>query len=116
VGFGDTVNITLGLPIIRTSVDHGTAFDIAGTGIAHGSNMITATKLGIKMAIGRNAKRRADELQALALAGGTGGMDTPSSMGAAPANMRGTGRPTQKSGGDWTCRNDPLMFGCECCS
>ena len=33
-------------------MDHGTAFDIAGKGIAHGSNMITATMLGIKMAIG----------------------------------------------------------------
>ena len=33
-GFGDAVNVTLGLPIIRTSVDHGTAFDIAGTGKA----------------------------------------------------------------------------------
>merc|ERR1712196_263142 len=41
-GFGDTVNCTLGLPIIRTSVDHGTAFDIAGKGIAHDQNLVTA--------------------------------------------------------------------------
>ena len=34
VGFGEAVNVTLGLPFVRTSVDHGTAFDIAGKGIA----------------------------------------------------------------------------------
>ena len=34
LAFGQAVNVTLGLPIIRTSVDHGTAFDIAGKGIA----------------------------------------------------------------------------------
>jgi 4-hydroxythreonine-4-phosphate dehydrogenase len=34
IGFEETVNVTLGLPIVRTSVDHGTAFDIAWTGIA----------------------------------------------------------------------------------
>ncbi|PHQ80043.1 MAG: 4-hydroxythreonine-4-phosphate dehydrogenase PdxA, partial [Thalassobium sp.] len=33
-GFGEAVNLTLGLPFIRTSVDHGTAFDIAGKGVA----------------------------------------------------------------------------------
>lgn len=41
----DCVNCTIGLPIIRTSVDHGTAFDIAGKGIADGANMIQAMKV-----------------------------------------------------------------------
>ena len=51
-GFGDTVNVTLGLPIIRTSVDHGTAFDIAGKGIAHEQNLITAIEMAAQMARG----------------------------------------------------------------
>jgi 4-hydroxythreonine-4-phosphate dehydrogenase len=40
--FWDGVNITLGLPIIRTSVDHGTAFDIVGTGKANSDSLINA--------------------------------------------------------------------------
>lgn len=43
------VNVTLGLPIVRTSVDHGTAFDIAGKGIASVSSLIEATKLAQKL-------------------------------------------------------------------
>lgn len=49
-GFGKAVNITLGLPIIRTSVDHGTAFDLAGTGEANTGSMIQAIKSAIEMA------------------------------------------------------------------
>ena len=52
-GFGDTVNCTLGLPIIRTSVDHGTAFDIAGKGIAHEQNLVTAIAMAAQMATTR---------------------------------------------------------------
>ncbi len=48
-GFGNVVNVTLGLPIIRTSVDHGTALDIAGQGIADESSLITATNLAAKL-------------------------------------------------------------------
>ena len=48
--FGKAVNVTLGLPIIRTSVDHGTAFDIAGQGIADASSMIEAVKLAARLA------------------------------------------------------------------
>jgi 4-hydroxythreonine-4-phosphate dehydrogenase len=48
--FEHTVNVSLGLPIIRTSVDHGTAFDIAGQGIADCSNMKSALQLAAKMA------------------------------------------------------------------
>ena len=48
-GFGEAVNVTLGLPFIRTSVDHGTAFDIAGKGIASSESLISAVELAIKM-------------------------------------------------------------------
>ena len=50
LAFGQAVNVTLGLPIIRTSVDHGTAFDIAGRGVADPSSMIAATLLAARLA------------------------------------------------------------------
>jgi 4-hydroxythreonine-4-phosphate dehydrogenase len=50
VGFGEAVNITLGLPIIRTSVDHGTALDVAGTRKADPSSLIEAFLLAAKLA------------------------------------------------------------------
>lgn len=50
VGFGAAVNVTLGLPIIRTSVDHGTAFDLAGTGKANSGSLNAALKMAIEMA------------------------------------------------------------------
>lgn len=49
-GFGHAVNITLGLPIIRTSVDHGTALDLAGTGRADESSLFEAVKMALYMA------------------------------------------------------------------
>ena len=49
-GFGHAVNVTLGLPIIRTSVDHGTAFDIAGSGKADAGSLIAAIELAARMA------------------------------------------------------------------
>ena len=49
-GFGHAVNVTLGLPIIRTSVDHGTAFDIAGTGKADPGSLFAAIELARTMA------------------------------------------------------------------
>lgn len=48
-GFGHAVNVTLGLPIIRTSVDHGTAFDIAGTGTADPGSLLAAVDLAAAM-------------------------------------------------------------------
>ena len=48
--FGGGVNVTLGLPIVRTSVDHGTALDLAGTGTADAGSLITAIELAIGMA------------------------------------------------------------------
>jgi 4-hydroxythreonine-4-phosphate dehydrogenase len=50
VAFGRSVNVTLGLPIIRTSVDHGTAFDIAGKGVADPSSLIEAVMLAARLA------------------------------------------------------------------
>ena len=50
VAFGQAVNVTLGLPIIRTSVDHGTAFDIAGKGVADPESMIAAVLLAARLA------------------------------------------------------------------
>lgn len=49
-GFGHAVNVTLGLPIVRTSVDHGTAFDLAGSGAADASSMRAAIDLAAKLA------------------------------------------------------------------
>ncbi len=50
MGFGEAVNVTLGLPIIRTSVDHGTALDLAGTGRASASSLIAAARTAAAMA------------------------------------------------------------------
>lgn len=49
-GFGHAVNVTLGLPIIRTSVDHGTAFDIAGKGQADPGSLLAAVELAVALA------------------------------------------------------------------
>jgi len=54
-GFGRAVNITLGLPIVRTSVDHGTALDLAGTGKADAGSLHTAIRVGEQMALCRKA-------------------------------------------------------------
>jgi 4-hydroxythreonine-4-phosphate dehydrogenase len=49
-GFGNAVNVTLGLPIIRTSVDHGTALDLAGTGQADNGSLLHAVRLAAELA------------------------------------------------------------------
>ena len=49
LSFGASVNVTLGLPLVRTSVDHGTAFDIAGKGVADESSMKTAIRLAAEL-------------------------------------------------------------------
>ena len=54
-GFGRAVNITLGLPIVRTSVDHGTALDLAGTGKSDAGSLHTAIRVGEQMALCRKA-------------------------------------------------------------
>jgi 4-hydroxythreonine-4-phosphate dehydrogenase len=59
VAFGSAVNVTLGLPIVRTSVDHGTAFDIAGRGVADPSSMIEAVLLAARLARHDEARRQA---------------------------------------------------------
>lgn len=53
LAFDEAVNVTLGLPFVRTSPDHGTAFDIAGKGIARPDSLIAALKLARTMATGR---------------------------------------------------------------
>jgi 4-hydroxythreonine-4-phosphate dehydrogenase len=53
--FGEGINVTLGLPIIRTSVDHGTALDLAGTGRADAGSMIAAIDTAVSMASHRRA-------------------------------------------------------------
>ncbi len=55
LGVDEGVNVTVGLPFVRTSVDHGTAFDIAGQGIADPSSLLTAFKLALNM-LGRATK------------------------------------------------------------
>lgn len=56
LSFNKSVNVTVGLPIIRTSVDHGTGFDIAGKGWANPSSMIQAIKVAAMMAMKKKAK------------------------------------------------------------
>jgi 4-hydroxythreonine-4-phosphate dehydrogenase len=56
-GFGEAVNVTLGLPIIRTSVDHGTALDLAGTGKADEGSLQAAVELAIALALQQHAPR-----------------------------------------------------------
>jgi 4-hydroxythreonine-4-phosphate dehydrogenase len=58
-GFGHAVNVTLGLPIIRTSVDHGTALELAGTGKADAGSLIAAVELAIEMTSARHETRDA---------------------------------------------------------
>ena len=60
LGLDAGVNMTAGLPIIRTSVDHGTAFDIAGRGIADDGSMVAAIRLAVDMAVQK--KRKSSEL------------------------------------------------------
>jgi 4-hydroxythreonine-4-phosphate dehydrogenase len=50
LSFGSSVNVTLGLPIVRTSPDHGTAFDIAGKGVADPASLIAAVVLAAELA------------------------------------------------------------------
>ncbi len=59
IDFDGGVNITLGLPIVRTSPDHGTAFDIAGTGRANPASLIAAIKRAAEIAANRSAFERA---------------------------------------------------------
>jgi 4-hydroxythreonine-4-phosphate dehydrogenase len=53
MGFGEAVNVTLGLPIVRTSVDHGTAYDLAGTGRASADGMRAAIQLAAELSARR---------------------------------------------------------------
>jgi 4-hydroxythreonine-4-phosphate dehydrogenase len=57
LGFGEAVNVSLGLPIIRTSVDHGTAYDRAGKGTADARGMIEALALAERLVASASARR-----------------------------------------------------------
>lgn len=61
IDFERTVNVSLGVPIIRTSVDHGTAFDIAGKNRADSSNMHAAMSMAAKMAAGKLRRQSAEQ-------------------------------------------------------
>ena len=61
LSFGEAVNVTLGLPFIRTSVDHGTAFDIAGKGLAEHSSMLAAITLAAELSSLADESSRAVE-------------------------------------------------------
>jgi len=60
LAFGNAVNVTVGLPLIRTSVDHGTAYDIAGKGCADPSSLLKATKLAAEMAERKRSAAKED--------------------------------------------------------
>jgi 4-hydroxythreonine-4-phosphate dehydrogenase len=62
LSFGEAVNVTLGLPFIRTSVDHGTAFDIAGKGLAEHSSMVAAILLAAELSTQAGESCRAVEI------------------------------------------------------
>ncbi|HEY0231441.1 MAG TPA: 4-hydroxythreonine-4-phosphate dehydrogenase PdxA, partial [Dokdonella sp.] len=57
-GFGHAVNVTLGLPYLRTSVDHGTALDIAGSGRADAGSLVAAVELAMHLAQSRTRESR----------------------------------------------------------
>jgi 4-hydroxythreonine-4-phosphate dehydrogenase len=57
LGFGEAVNVSLGLPIVRTSVDHGTAYDLAGQGRADARGMVAAVKLAARLATASSSRR-----------------------------------------------------------
>jgi 4-hydroxythreonine-4-phosphate dehydrogenase len=58
VAFGKCVNLTVGIPIIRTSVDHGTAYDIAGRGKADSGSLVEAVRLAARLATRRRNKKK----------------------------------------------------------
>ena len=60
--FSDAVNVTLGLPIVRTSVDHGTAYDIAGKDMANPSSLKAAIRMAVQMAKNRERVARTNEV------------------------------------------------------
>jgi 4-hydroxythreonine-4-phosphate dehydrogenase len=74
--FEGTVNVSLGMPIIRTSVDHGTAFDIAGRNLAGDANMKAAMRLAVRMAAGKMTLSEADDAARSAAYASENGVET----------------------------------------
>ncbi len=60
LGFGESVNVTLGLPVVRTSVDHGTAYDIAGKGLANENSFLFAVRMAENLVGGGGRNRTAE--------------------------------------------------------
>ena len=56
--FDEAVNVTLGLPVVRTSPDHGTAFDIAGQGLANSASMVAAIRLAGELSAPHSGQNR----------------------------------------------------------
>jgi hypothetical protein len=61
LAFDSGVNVSIGLPILRTSVDHGTAFDIAGRGIAREESLLAAIAVAVQMAAAADGVKRVEE-------------------------------------------------------
>jgi len=59
--FGKGINVTLGLPIVRTSVDHGTALELAGTGKADAGSLVAAIEMALEM-VSKTAKAQGSRL------------------------------------------------------
>ena len=71
LAFDEGVNVSMGLPIIRTSVDHGTAFDIAGTGQARETSLLSAIDVALKMLAARQTAGCDDSVQQGELSAGS---------------------------------------------
>jgi len=65
LAFDQAVNLTIGLPIVRTSPDHGTAFDIVGRNRANPGSMRAAIEMAIDLAVKRHARRESNNERAL---------------------------------------------------
>jgi 4-hydroxythreonine-4-phosphate dehydrogenase len=84
LAFGDAVNVTIGLPIVRTSVDHGTAFDIAGRGVADAGSLVAAVMLAARLAESRRTRGVAG--RTLPVADDTRQQALPRTAASAPAD------------------------------
>jgi 4-hydroxythreonine-4-phosphate dehydrogenase len=93
LGWDKAVNVTIGLPIIRTSPDHGTAFDIAGTNVASEGSMKAAIELAVRLALqarGSAAAGSAPHLAAPSIATSTATSAAPSAVASSPTSQAPT--------------------------
>lgn len=97
--FGQGVNITLGLPIIRTSVDHGTALDLAGTGKADAGSMLAALQVAREMASHRMGKQHQQSAQTHVQAAVQTSAQQPATQSTAQPATQSATQSTAQSGG-----------------